>query len=88
MQNLFTYRKLFIFLAVALSLSACRSTPKYENISAKYLRCDPKQMKPVEVTNHGWYKSWYVDCGGQEFYCRHSDNNENGWNGCYLSQTD
>ncbi|MBX3021394.1 MAG: hypothetical protein KF799_06910 [Bdellovibrionales bacterium] len=66
----------------ALAISACSSVPKYEKISAKYVSCDPKEIKPVEVTSHGWYRSWYVTCGGQEYFCRHSDKNQNDWNGC------
>lgn len=62
--------------------TGCSSFPKYEEISAKYVGCDPKAMKPVEVTNHGWYRSWYVDCGGVQYYCRYSKGDINGWNGC------
>lgn len=74
--------RILFFAISAWSLLACSSTPKYEKISAKYVGCDAKNLKPVEITNHGWYRSWYVDCGGQEYFCRHSPTNENGWNGC------
>jgi hypothetical protein len=77
-----------LLIAAAMLFTACSSAPKYDKLSAKYLSCDSKDMKPVEITNHGWYRSWYVDCGGQEYFCRYSASNENGWNGCHLTQND
>lgn len=82
-----TIKNALLGLAALTLLGACTSAPKYQTISAKYMSCDAKDIKPVEVTNHGWYQSWYVDCGGQEYFCRHAKNNEGGWNGCRPTTT-
>lgn len=72
---------------LALATASCTSVPRYDRISARYVGCDAKDLKPVEITNHGWYQSWYVDCGGQQYFCRYSKRDINGWNGCHIPDT-
>lgn len=67
---------------------ACSTAPKLDKFSSQYVSCPAKDLRPAEITNNGWYRSWYVDCQGQEYFCRYNKDNIGGWNGCHQSTND
>jgi hypothetical protein len=79
---------LLLGLILASGVLACSSAPKRDRFSAQYVSCPAGQLHPAEVTNNGWYESWYVECQGQEYFCRYNKDNVGGWNGCHPSIND